>query len=219
MDKTKTFGGAQKVGESILSKPEKALRGFLVPLVPGWLQTYHLTMMTLVWSGLNVWFFWLAKSDLNWIWMVSIMVVLQYITDLLDGAVGRERNTGLIKWGFYMDHFLDYVFLYSITLGYYLIAPPGFELQFFILLGLLSCFMINSFLSFGATNEFQIHFVGIGPTEFRILLIGINTIIFFIGTGYTKYFLPAINISLAIVLIGLIIITQRNLWKIDLKNR
>jgi phosphatidylglycerophosphate synthase len=31
------------------------------------------------------------------------VIVFQYITDLLDGEIGRKRNTGLIKWGFYMD--------------------------------------------------------------------------------------------------------------------
>jgi phosphatidylglycerophosphate synthase len=91
---------------------------FLVPKVPGFLETYHLTMMTLLWCVGIVVCSYLARQNLYWLWLVSLFIVLQYISDVLDGAVGRHRDTGLIKWGFYMDHFLDYVFLMSIIGGY-----------------------------------------------------------------------------------------------------
>jgi hypothetical protein len=35
----------------------------------------------------------------------------QWFTDCLDGALGRYRDTGIPKWGYYMDHFLDFVFM------------------------------------------------------------------------------------------------------------
>ena len=119
---------------------------------------------------------------INWFWGVSIAVVLQYLTDLFDGAVGRARNTGLVKWGFYMDHFLDFIFQCALIVAYALISPPELNLQwwFFAILAITSGFMVNSFLSFAATNEFEIYFLGIGPTEIRIYFIALNTVIIYL---------------------------------------
>ena len=82
-----------------------------VTSVPGWLETYHLTLLTVVWCMGILLLGWLARGNIQWMWMISLMIVFQYITGLFDGAVGRYRNTGLVKWGFFMDHFLDYIFL------------------------------------------------------------------------------------------------------------
>jgi hypothetical protein len=48
---------------------------------------------------------------------------MQYVTDHYDGKIGKYRNTGLVRWGYYMDHLLDYVFLCSIIIGYAFILP------------------------------------------------------------------------------------------------
>ena len=121
--KEKSFGGDKKVGQSILSGPEKALVRWGQDKIPLWLETYHLTLLTVLWSLLTVFFGFLAKGNISWLWLVSLMIVFQYLTDLYDGAIGRSRNTGLIKWGFFMDHFLDFVFINSLVLAGYLIAP------------------------------------------------------------------------------------------------
>ncbi|MEZ5342150.1 MAG: hypothetical protein R2706_12085 [Acidimicrobiales bacterium] len=42
--------------------------------------------------------------------------------------------------------------------------------------------MALSFLSFAATNQFQIAFYGIGPTEIRIGYIALNTLVYFAGS-------------------------------------
>ena len=47
----KGFGGAFKKGESILGPWEKAFVLRWVNRIPNWLETYHLTLLTLVWTG------------------------------------------------------------------------------------------------------------------------------------------------------------------------
>jgi len=44
------FGGDKKVGKSLLSHPENRLKTWVVPKIPSFIETHHLTMMTLVWS-------------------------------------------------------------------------------------------------------------------------------------------------------------------------
>lgn len=214
------FAGDQKVGESILAKPEKALVAWGTPKIPRFLETYHLTLLTLLWSAFNPVFGYLARhGTVHWLWMISLMIVLQYVTDLFDGAVGRSRGTGLVKWGFYMDHFLDYIFLCSLILAGYIIAPETVGIHYIILLTLTGGFMVNSFLNFAATNKFQIYYCGVGPTEMRIVFILINTIIVFTGTEHFVYSVPALCVVCFIGLIVAVVNSSYTLWRIDMKQK
>ena len=44
------FGGDKKTGKWAFANLERRMVTWLVPKVPSWLETYHLTMLTLVWS-------------------------------------------------------------------------------------------------------------------------------------------------------------------------
>jgi phosphatidylglycerophosphate synthase len=213
------FGGAGKVGESIFARPERRLVARYVDRIPTWLETYHLTLLTIVWSLLTLGCGWLARGDIRWLWLVSLWIVCQYITDLFDGAVGRKRDTGLVRWGFFMDHFLDYIFLCALITAYYIVAPDGLAIWFMLLLGLTGAHMTHSFLAFAATNEFRIAFHGIGPTEMRIAFIGVNAFIIFTWPRYYDVTLPALTIVVLLALIYVVISTQRRLWAMDMEAR
>ena len=217
---TPTFAGDKKSGVWLTqSFEDKYLRSFLLRFVPSFVQTYHLTLMTLVWSIVVVWASYMARWDIHWLWVASFMLVCQYITDLLDGAVGRARNTGLIKWGYFMDHFLDYVFFSALILGYAFIFPPDF-MYIFILLSLVQIgFLINLFLSFAATNTFKISFARFGPTETRIAYIVFNTYLIFFGIKLPMILLPYFTIACVGVLVIMVYGTQKQLWKIDMANK
>ena len=114
-----------------------------------------------------------------------------------------------------MDHFLDYIFLCSILIAYSFILPPTFTFHLFALLVVLGAFMVNSFLAFAATNTFKIHYLGIGPTEIRILFIIINTLLALFGKTYMGAVLPYI---LGLSLAGLVVVvysTQKEIAQID----
>ena len=216
---TKTFKGDEKVGASILTPVEMVFKNWLVPKVPASIETYHLTFMTIAWSLGVVLFGYLATSNIQWVWGISLMIVLQYITDLADGEVGRRRDTGLIKWGFYMDHFLDYLFLCCLVFAGYLFSPDSVSGWFVVLLIIVSAVMVNSFLSFAATNDFEIYHYGFGPTETRIVFIAINTYIALYGTGQFYWMLP---VACLITGLGLIFNSwqiHNKLWKIDMQNK
>ena len=217
------FGGAGKKGESILGPLEKRFVARWVNRIPAWLETYHLTLLTIPWTGLVIASAWQVRDsgDIRWFWGVSLAILLQYLTDLFDGAVGRTRNTGLVKWGFYMDHFLDYVFQCGLIIGYALIAPPQQNLEwwFFAILAITSGYMVNSFLCLAATNEFEIYFLGIGPTEIRIYFILLNTVIITLDPT-REYFSFGVPIYTGILAIGLIFLAWQShakLWILDME--
>jgi len=132
------FAGASKVNASFLKPLERRLEPLVLPRIPHWIESPHLTMLTLVWSLLILVFSYLAKDDIRWLWLVSLMIVFQYVTDHYDGKLGKYRNTGLARWGYYMDHLLDYFFLCSLIIGYAFILPEHSRFQVLSMLALLA---------------------------------------------------------------------------------
>ena len=219
MIETQQFAGATKTNTSFLTPLERRLAVRVLPRIPNWLQTYHLTLMTLVWSGMILLFSYLAASDLRWLWLVSLMIFLQYVTDHYDGKIGKYRNTGLVRWGYYMDHLLDYVFLCSIIIGYAFILPEKSRYQILILLAICTGYEVSTFLGFAATDRFKISFLKLGPTEFRLALIVINGLLVQYGTRKMVNGLKYVNIGGAIVLAAMVYKTHKLVWEMDMQEK
>lgn len=216
MESGEKFAGDKKVGVSLLGNLEKKFIQKYVGRVPKFLETYHLTLLTIPWCVGIIVFSYLAQWNIYWMWFTSLMIILQYLTDAFDGAVGRLRNTGLIKWGYYMDHFLDYIFLCSILIGYSFLFNDEYNSLFFVL-AIFGAFMVNSYLSFASTNEFKIEYLRVGPTEIRLLFIFINTMIIIVGNTHLRWSLPWV---LVFSLCGLCLVvykTQKYIWKKDME--
>lgn len=214
-----TFDDKTKIGSSWLSALEKRFIHFMTPKVPSWIRSTHLTLASLPISLGIVLFSYLARFETAWLWIVSLLIAAQWFTDSLDGSVGRYRKEGLVKWGYYMDHLLDYFFLCSILIGYAMLTNYQYPMLRFFVLALCGGYMVNSFLAFGATQEFRMVHLGLGPTELRLLFILINLSIIFFGKTHLISALPFV---LGLCFFGLCIIvyrTQRDLWMRDMDEK
>ena len=219
MIETKEFAGAHKINTSFLSPLERRLAPLVIPRIPKWLETHHLTMLTLVWSAMILVFSFLAARNLRWLWLVSVMIALQWVTDHYDGKIGKYRNTGLVRWGYYMDHLLDYFFLCSIIIGYSFILPERSRFQLLLLLALFAAYDFSTFLAFSALNELKISHLKFGPTEFRVALIIINALLISFGTSRMISGLKWVNGGAAVGLVFLVYGTQKKIWALDMKGR
>jgi len=212
------FTGHLKFGRSILHNIEQKFVKWGTPKIPKWLETYTLTYMTIMWSFGALAFGYLSQYNIHWLWGTSVMIIMQYLSDLFDGAVGRMRNTGLIKWGYYTDHFLDYIFMCCLLIGYSFFIPDRWGILFFIMM-IYGAFMVNSFISFAATNRFEISYLGFGPTEARIGFIVVNTLIVVFGKTYLAQFLPYLLAATFIMLCIVVYRNQKILWNIDMEEK
>lgn len=209
-----------KHDQSYLGRWEKSLLNFLLPYVPVWLQTYHLTLMTVGWSGLAVLSGYLANITGNnhWLWLLFAVLILQYLSDLLDGSVWRARNTGLVLWWFYMDHLLDYIFLISSFVAWSYVMPVDLMKEFFVLIIIANILFFQVFVSIPVTQAFTISFNKIGPTEYRLFAcIAVLMLIYLPDALY--YALPMLIIFLSVACVFLIYNTQKKLWKKDMENK
>lgn len=213
------FAGANKINTSFLTPLERRLAPVILPRIPQWLETQHLTMLTLVWSILILFFSYLAASNIKWLWMVSLMIVFQYVTDHYDGKVGKYRNTGLVRWGYYMDHLLDYFFLASVIIGYAFILPASSHLQMMFMLAIFGAYSLSTFLAFAATDKLKISYLKFGPTEFRLALIVINTLLILYGTNKMAGSLKYVNAGALVGLTLLVYRTHKRIWRLDLAEK
>src|SRR5688572_18854108 len=217
---THQFAGGNKTNTSFLSPLERRFSPLVLPKIPKWLQTYHLTMLTLAWSILIVAFSYLAANNIRWLWGVSVMIFFQYLTDHFDGKLGKYRNTGLIRWGYYMDHLLDYVFLCSVIIGYAFILPERSRYQVLIMLAIFAGYEVSTFLAFAAkTDRLKISYFGFGPTEFRLAIIIINALLVPYGTRQMINGLKYVNIGAGIGLVLMVYKTHKAMWESDMKNK
>ena len=210
---------ATKSSSSLLSPLERRLARRVLPHIPSWLETYHLTLLTLAWCAGLVLFGYMARADLRWLWASSLMVVMHYLTDFFDGKVGKYRDTGLVRWGFYMDHLLDFFFLCAVLAGYSFVLPERSSFHLLLVLSVFGGFVLNSFLAFTATGRLHISHLKLGPTEFRIALIVINTLVIFYGTRRMAKALPFVAAGGLVMLGALVYRTQRELWRRDLEHK
>jgi phosphatidylglycerophosphate synthase len=156
----------------------------------------------------------LAKQNTIWVWGISVSIVAQYITDSLDGAVGRYRGSGLVHWGHYVDHLLDFVFLCSVIFSYTLLFPQHIML-FLILLAIFGAHYASTFLIFSFSRKFNMTASGVGMNELKIGLIIFNAVIYFYGTGFVGTMLIIVAILAFLTLVKAIYAGQKEAGKMD----
>ncbi|MHC4646545.1 MAG: CDP-alcohol phosphatidyltransferase family protein [Planctomycetota bacterium] len=205
--------------KSLLAGWERRLIDGNVGRFPAWIEGYHLTLMTIGWSAGLIVFGRLARSNYHWLWGSSLMLFLQWFTDSFDGALGRYRDTGIPRWGYYMDHLLDFVFMSSVLIGYSFLFEGASRQLVYLFIPVFGSFVVSSYLAFGATNEFKITYLGAGPTEIRIYFIILNCLIIWFGAGWIEKTLVYILVLSVVVLLVVVFRTQRHIWKIDMMEK
>ncbi len=215
-----TFDGDKKLPmKSLLARYERRLIDGNVHRFPHWIEGYHLTLTTFLWSMGLIGFGWLAKSSYHWLWGSSMMLFLQWFTDSFDGALGRHRDTGIPRWGYYMDHLLDFVFMSSVVIGYSFLFDGSHRQMVYLFVPVSGCFMVSSYLAFGATNEFKITYLWTGPTEIRLYFIILNFCIILFGVGWIEKILAYLLIASMIFLCVVVCRTQKYIWRIDMAEK
>jgi len=209
------IAGQYKHSPSILSALDRHMIQRAVPRVPRSIRSYHLTMLTLLWSGLILAGDAMARKNRLWLFAVSLVVVIQYVTDAIDGKLGVLRGDGLVRWGFYMDHLLDYVFLSAVLLGYAMLMPPQLHWLMMAILVVAVGFMVSTFLACAVEGDLGISYLRMGPVEMRLLFIGINTWLALGGRAPLATVLPIVLTAALAALCTFVARTQNRLRRRD----
>ncbi len=114
-----------------------------------------------------------------------------------------------------MDHFLDYVFLTSIVIGYSFMLPPSSLILALFCLAISAGFMVHVLMDFAITNNFKISFNYFGVSELRWLFIVFNTVMVFVGGQLLAQVFPFFVAGSFIALCVMVYRSQRVYSHID----
>lgn len=201
-------GQATRIQTSFLASAEKRVLVAIAKRLPGWVSSDMLTFVGVVGSILMALGYYLSNGNVAWLWLASTGLFLNWFGDSLDGTVARVRNAQRPVYGYYLDHTVDVLNEALMFIGAGL--SPYLDMRaavaaYIIYLALT----LNVYVNVHLRGEFNLSYMGIGPTEFRIVLVVLNTILFFIGPSivgspvliYISFAIPAILLFLYLVTI------------------
>lgn len=171
---------APRTSKAILAIPEKWVLTRVAARLPGWVLPDHLTLLALfAAAGISVSYV-LANDNPQWLWGASLGLVLHWFGDSLDGTLARVRKIERPRYGFYVDHLCDALATVAIGVGLGLSAFMLLSVGLAIVIAYL-VLSINVYLETLVVQKFRYGYGVVGPTEARILLIALNTMVLIMG--------------------------------------
>lgn len=160
----------------LLAQPERRLLRAVAARLPRWATSDHLTLLGVLGAVATGAAYALTAYDVRWLWAASGALVLNWFGDSLDGTLARVRHAERPRYGYYLDHLVDAFSTAAVGVGIGL--SPFVELEVALLLVVAYLALsINVYLETAVFGVFRLGYGRIGPTEARILLIVLNTLL------------------------------------------
>jgi phosphatidylglycerophosphate synthase len=153
----------------LLAQPEKRLLIWLAHRMPAAINSDHLSALGLAAmcaAGLSFAAFrvtpWAAAG-------VVLSLATNWFGDSLDGTLARVRDEQRPRYGYYVDHVIDIAGTTCLSAG---LAISGLmsPLSAAILLAAYLLVSAEAYLATHALGVFRMSFLGVGPTELRIVI-------------------------------------------------
>lgn len=170
---------SNRIQTSLFNALERKVLVWLAERMPSWVTSDMLTFVGFAGSVIIAAGYILSPLNIHWLWLASFGLVVNWFGDSLDGTLARVRNTQRPLYGFFIDHNIDCINETLMFVGIGMSSLMHLPYALFALVGylLLSIYVyINAHLK----NEFKLTYAGLGPTEFRLFIILINTLYIFI---------------------------------------
>ena len=166
---------AVRIQTSILNAAEKKVLVWLAERQPKWMTSDILTYIGTFGAIVIAAGYIRSSCNINWLWLSSFGFVINWYGDSLDGTLARVRNRQRPIYGYYLDHTVDAVNELIIVLGIGLSGLMHLNLALMIL-ALYFMLTINVSINAHLKKEFRLTYAKLGPTEFRIIMIFVNTL-------------------------------------------
>jgi phosphatidylglycerophosphate synthase len=163
------FANATRVMNGWTAAREKQLLVWLAGRLPRAIHSDHLTALAALAMVAAAIAYAAASRWPGALHFVNLCLFINWFGDSLDGTVARVRNQQRPRYGFYVDHVLDCAGITVLVLG---MAASGL-MSLTLALAFLIAYLLVSIEIYLATHTlstFRMAFLGVGPTELRILL-------------------------------------------------
>ena len=170
---------AARIQTSILNGLEKKILVWMAERMPRWVSSDMLTFIGFVGACVIATGYALSNLSLQWLWLSSFGFLLNWFGDSMDGSLARVRNTQRKTYGFFIDHNVDVI---NETIMFVGVGMSTLINLSFAMLALVAYFMLSVYVYIDChlKGEMKLTYGGLGPTEFRLLVVLVNTLYIFI---------------------------------------
>ena len=202
-----------RIQTSLLNGIEKRVLIWMAERMPKKINSDHLTIIGFAGALISTAGYILSNWGNHFLWLASFGLVVNWFGDSLDGTLARVRNAQRSVYGFFIDHNVDAITILVICIG----AGLSPFIKFSTALMVLAAYLIISiytYINAYLIGEFKITYNKLGPTEFRLIVILINTIFIYFpiekqivtleGVTFSIFDATGIGVSLILIIIYLI---------------
>ncbi len=175
---SKEPGAHERKSVFVLAGFERWALPRIAAALPRWVVPDHLTLLGVLAATWIAAAYGLSNRNEHWLWAASAGLIVHWFGDSLDGTLARVRKIERPRYGYYLDHLTDAYSTTAIGIGLglspYMLLSVGLAIVIAYLV-----LSINIYLETHAFGEFQFGYGWMGPTEARVVLIGLNTLALF----------------------------------------
>lgn len=202
---------AARIQTSILNAAEKKALVWLAHRQPRWMTSDILTYIGVFGAFLCGLGFALSSLNINFLWLSSAGLVINWYGDSLDGTLARVRGTQRPKYGFFIDHSIDAITITMMCVG----AGLSPLLRLDVALAVLAAYLILSVYTYVCTictNQMRLTYGKLGPTEFRLIVIIANTLFIYTPWRELSYNFAGVSMSLFDLIASGVVVIIMLLW-------
>jgi phosphatidylglycerophosphate synthase len=175
-----------RIQENVVAAYERRLLNWICPRLPGWVTPDKLTILGLIGATIILAGYAASAIDRNWLWLSVAGYLVHWFGDSLDGSLARFRSIERPRYGYFVDHSADVLGVLFILGG--LGLSPFLRLDV-ALVALAGYYMLaaHAFLSARVVGELKLSYIAAGPTELRLILIGLTVAMYVFGNSGSRF--------------------------------
>lgn len=172
----------QRVQQNLLAAAERRLLDRLCAAMPLWITPDRLTAIGMVGAAMVFAGYVASNWGAAWLAMSLVGYFVQWFGDSMDGSLARYRRIERPAYGYFLDHSCDGITVVLILGGLGLSPYIRLDVALLSLCGYL-LLSVHAFLGAKVTNQLNLTYLAAGPTELRLILIGLTLAMLVLGPG------------------------------------
>lgn len=211
-----------RIQQNWLAAGERRILNWLCAHMPRAITPDILTAIGMI-GAVMVFIGYVASNwGIAWLTVSLVGYAVQWFGDSLDGSLARWRRIERPSYGYFIDHSCDGLANLLIVAGIGLSPFVTMDVAMIALAGYL-LMSIHTFLSARVVGELRLSYLAAGPTELRLMLIGMTVMMWVLGPDRGLFgmisgfdlFVGGIGAILILLFLGQTIATGRRLAALE----
>ena len=141
--------------------------------MPAWVTSDMLTFVGFLGALVMATGYSLSNLNLHWLWLSCLGLFINWFGDSMDGSLARVRGTQRKTYGFFIDHNVDVI---NETIMFISVGVSPLVNMSFAMFALVAYLMLSVYVYIDChlKGEMRLTYSGLGPTEFRLMLVITN---------------------------------------------